>query len=179
MATIQLIEGLAGIILGLALGGCYDCYRVLFPCGKAGSLLRALGDLLWWLFAFCLTFVVLILLNWGELRVYFFLFLAFGFWCWHILLSRLFRRLLSCLLVLGKRVLGFAYRLLERSLILLCSPIFLFLQLLWKLLSLLRKPCGWLFGKGKQTGRFYGGKIKQTSWFQKLYAFCHKRPPEE
>jgi spore cortex biosynthesis protein YabQ len=59
---------------GVALAFLFDCYRVTRNSLKLRWFATAVGDLLYWLLATAVVFLVLLKGNWGEIR--FFVFLA-------------------------------------------------------------------------------------------------------
>lgn len=79
-----------GIILlsGFLLGLCFDLYRVLRALWQPGPLWTRIGDLLFWFNALCLLSSLLLVGNWGELRLYVLVGWALGFLLYQRLLSR-------------------------------------------------------------------------------------------
>lgn len=75
---------LSGALLGLF----FDLYRVLRALWRPGPLWTRVGDLLFWLFALCLLFSLLLLGNWGEMRLYVIVGWSLGF----LLYNRIFSR---------------------------------------------------------------------------------------
>ncbi|SHH00747.1 spore cortex biosynthesis protein YabQ [Desulforamulus hydrothermalis] len=66
------------IAIGMVAGFCYDLYRVTRGTLKLRRFGTALGDLLFWLVLTGVVFVLLLLGNWGEVRLYVLLGLALG-----------------------------------------------------------------------------------------------------
>ncbi|GAB6159251.1 hypothetical protein JCM39194_24510 [Desulfotomaculum varum] len=66
------------IVIGVVAGFCYDLYRVTRGTLKLRRFGTALGDLLFWLVLTGVVFVLLLLGNWGEVRLYVLLGLALG-----------------------------------------------------------------------------------------------------
>ncbi|WP_258360688.1 spore cortex biosynthesis protein YabQ [Moorella sulfitireducens] len=79
---------------GLLLAFVFDCYRVGRYFWRPGRLRTYIGDLLFWLIFTVLTFYLLMLVNWGEIRAYVFLALGTGSALYFGFLSRGTRRLL-------------------------------------------------------------------------------------
>jgi spore cortex biosynthesis protein YabQ len=77
------------ILTGLALGVLFDVYRVVRSFFKQGSLSAMLMDLFFWLLATPATFVMLLIGNWGELRLYVFIGIALGLFAYFQLASPL------------------------------------------------------------------------------------------
>lgn len=76
------------IAIGTLLGILFDLYRVIRGRLRPGKLATALGDLLFWLVATALTFALLVVGNWGELRLYVWVGFLSGAFVYHLLLSR-------------------------------------------------------------------------------------------
>ncbi|SHF39020.1 spore cortex biosynthesis protein YabQ [Desulforamulus putei] len=66
------------IIIGMVAGFCYDLYRVTRGTLRLRRIGTALGDLLFWFVLTGVVFVLLLLGNWGEVRLYVLLGLALG-----------------------------------------------------------------------------------------------------
>ncbi len=86
------------VVTGMALGLVFDFYRVLRALYRPHWLLTTLADLAYWLLATGLVFLALLFGNWGELRLYAFIGLAFGALGYYRFLSREAVRLLAGLL---------------------------------------------------------------------------------
>ncbi|WP_406677477.1 spore cortex biosynthesis protein YabQ [Moorella sp. ACPs] len=77
---------------GLLLAFTFDCYRVGRYFWRPEPLRTHLGDALFWLIFTVLTFILLMLINWGEIRAYVFLALGLGIALYACFLSRGTRR---------------------------------------------------------------------------------------
>ncbi|WP_242836849.1 spore cortex biosynthesis protein YabQ [Desulfotomaculum nigrificans] len=66
------------IFVGMVCGFCYDLYKVTRGTLRLRRLGTALGDVLFWLMLTLVVFVLLLLGNWGEVRLYVLLGLALG-----------------------------------------------------------------------------------------------------
>jgi spore cortex biosynthesis protein YabQ len=77
--------------VGLFLGMWLDLLRVI--SGKCNKLLTAIIDLLFWASVICLVFVVLMELNYLELRLYAFVSMGLGTFFYYYLLSNIFLKL--------------------------------------------------------------------------------------
>lgn len=66
------------IVIGMVAGFCYDLYKVTRGTLKLRRIGTALGDVLFWLVLTGVVFALLLLGNWGEVRVYVMLGLALG-----------------------------------------------------------------------------------------------------
>lgn len=83
-ATVFLLT----VAIGLLLGFLFDAYRVVRGRLRPGPAGTAAGDLLFWLAATGVVFALLILSNWGELRLYVWVGFVLGALSYHFLLSR-------------------------------------------------------------------------------------------
>lgn len=83
------------LVSGITLGLLYDLYRSVRRWGRWGTAWTALGDLLYWLLATSITFLVLVLCNDGELRAYVFIALAVGTYSYFRLGSNVVLRILT------------------------------------------------------------------------------------
>lgn len=92
--------------IGLLLGLLFDCYRVARGRLRPGALATLLGDLLFWLVALIVTFALLVVGNWGELRLYVWVGFLLGAFGYRLLLSRRVVRLLLGVAVVCERVIG-------------------------------------------------------------------------
>ena len=84
----QLYEFLMGMVLGGGLSFFYACYRLQFHSGNYSRQQLLLTDSLWWLFAAVVTVGALFFLEWGALRVLFFLAFFLGFCLGYMFLWR-------------------------------------------------------------------------------------------
>lgn len=66
------------IMIGMIAGFCYDLYKVTRGTLRLRRIGTALGDVLFWLVLTGVVFVLLLLGNWGEVRLYVFLGLVLG-----------------------------------------------------------------------------------------------------
>lgn len=76
------------ITIGMVAGLCYDLYKVTRGTLGLRKIGTALGDVLFWLILTGVVFVLLLLGNWGEVRLYVFLGLALGAVCYLNIFSR-------------------------------------------------------------------------------------------
>jgi spore cortex biosynthesis protein YabQ len=97
------------IALGVLMGLLFDFYRVLNRLFRPSRLATQIGDLLFWLLLAGVVFFLLILGNWGEVRVYVVLGLILGllghlrwfsrttiriFNCWFCLMGKMYRSII-------------------------------------------------------------------------------------
>lgn len=92
--------------VGALLGLLFDVYRVVRGRLRPGALATAAGDLLFWLVATVVTFALLIVGNWGELRLYVWVGFLSGAFAYRFLASRVVIRLLVGLAMALERAAG-------------------------------------------------------------------------
>ncbi len=96
------------VAIGLLLGFLFDLYRVVRGRLRPGPLATVLGDLLFSLLATGVTFALLVVGNWGELRLYVWVGFLLGAFFYRLFLSRSVIVLLASVLTLAGRVSGAA-----------------------------------------------------------------------
>lgn len=116
----QIFMSLAGA--GIALALAFDCYRVGRYYWRPGPLTTHVGDAMFWIVFTFLTFAYLLLVNWGEVRVYVFLALASGASLYMLFLGRRVRKLLYAGVAGLARLLNYGQRCLGRVLLVVFIP---------------------------------------------------------
>ncbi|MEL7566727.1 MAG: spore cortex biosynthesis protein YabQ [Dehalobacterium sp.] len=76
---VQLINFITAIGIGFIIGILFDVYRGLWKKCTPSSKTMPLWDIFWWLLVTSLVFLILLNLNWGELRLYLLLGQIIGF----------------------------------------------------------------------------------------------------
>jgi len=76
--TDQVYTMLIIILGGILVGFIFDLYRVLRGFGRPGKYVTLVTDCLFWLVVTPIALIILVLANWGELRLYSFLGLLLG-----------------------------------------------------------------------------------------------------
>lgn len=84
------------VVAGFAVGFMYDVYRVIRSLVRPNRRVSVLMDLAFWLFVTPVIFVALLAGNWGQLRLYVFLGMALGLFCYFQLLSEAVLWILIC-----------------------------------------------------------------------------------
>lgn len=128
------------LVIGLVLGVLIDAYRGFRRLSHPRPLTTILGDFFLWLFLALLAFFLLLLNNWGEVRVYVLVgigigLIAYRYWfstmvlsLWYkffLFLGRVFK--LICLTII------FPFKLLKKLLFLPLGLISMLLDWLWRL----------------------------------------------
>lgn len=80
------------IAVGMFIGFAFDCYRVGRFFWRPGKVGTYTGDSLFWFIFTPLTFLMLFLINWGEVRAYVFLAIIAGAGIYAGIFSRWVRR---------------------------------------------------------------------------------------
>lgn len=75
----QFFQLAAALSCGVFLGFFYDLYRLICHKLRLNDLWQAVGDVLWWLAAFCLLFLFWFFISLGEMRLMVFFWQAVGF----------------------------------------------------------------------------------------------------
>lgn len=78
------------MLLGAAMGICFDIYRVLRGLTNPNRFMTVIGDLMFWMFITVMVFAGLVFKNWGNIRGYTFLGILCGFLLYKKTVSRLF-----------------------------------------------------------------------------------------
>lgn len=86
----QLVSFLITVIAGMAAGLLYDLYILLRRTIRPKRWVTDLGDLLFWLLAIGTVYGILLIFNWGEVRLYVFIGLVVGAVLYYNLLSKVF-----------------------------------------------------------------------------------------
>lgn len=133
------IWSLAG---GGAVGALYDLFRLLRLTHRFSAVSVFLQDLLYWVGAAFLLFLVSLSASGGELRFYELMAAAMGLVLYLLLLSRPLRKLV----ILLAKILLFPVRL---------------------VLRILRKPCFLVISVGKRTGYLLGRQLHEWKKFRK------------
>lgn len=84
----QLLIFALEIAWGVVAGFLFDCYYQTRKVWRTGHWSTSLGDFLFWVLLTALTALYLMRISWGEVRVYVFLAMGFGF----LIYVKLFRR---------------------------------------------------------------------------------------
>lgn len=90
----QLITFAVTLATGAIVGLLFDCYRVTYNLVRPRRAVTYITDLLFWVIATALTFAVLLITNWAELRAYVFIGLFGGAVLYFKLLSKLTQALI-------------------------------------------------------------------------------------
>ncbi len=150
------------VLLGLILGTLFDFYRTCRYFGKPSRRAAFFFDLVFSLLVTVIVFLVLLAVNWGEIRLFVFIGISAGIILYYLCISvyvlRIFQRLLKAFLFVVEKT-GYFFRKAVAFFVYIIKVVlfpFLFLRRLGK---------GWaVYGKekGKIIGR--GGKALIKKW---------------
>jgi spore cortex biosynthesis protein YabQ len=101
------------ITCGFTLGLFFDFYRTIRWVVKPNKITTYLGDLIYWLLMAGLVFKVLLLISFGEVRLYLFICLALGGYLYFYFFSRFVLKMLQKTVVLLARFVGVIVRLIR------------------------------------------------------------------
>ncbi len=144
------------VLIGVVAGFCYDLYRVTRGTLKLRKIGTALGDILFWVVLTGVVFTLLLMGNWGEVRLYVFLGLTLGAVLYLNVLSRSTTSLLQLTFKTVHRLWKLFIKLLSSIWWVLCLP-FRFLYLA------VAVPLGFVAGLlGKITQRLFGKPLRSA-----------------
>ena len=78
------------ILAGMLIGVLFDLYRLLRGVGNPNTIITFFEDILFWLFTSIIIFIFLLYTNYALVKVYVFLYIAFGMFCYFKLMSKYF-----------------------------------------------------------------------------------------
>ncbi|MGI6081517.1 MAG: spore cortex biosynthesis protein YabQ [Limnochordia bacterium] len=83
----QILALVVMVVTGLVTGFIFDVYRVVRSLVQPNRQVSVVMDLIFWLLVTPVIFMLLIACNWGQIRLYVFLGMALGLFCYFQLLS--------------------------------------------------------------------------------------------
>lgn len=95
------------MVLGMAAGMIFQYYQLTIRALRAGKYSLYLLDLLLWILMILLISVGMLLINQGELRIYFFLILIGGSWLYFKFLAGAMKKPLGILAEATQRIISF------------------------------------------------------------------------
>ncbi len=133
------------VLAGVALGLCFDTYRVIRRILRPGWMATALGDLIFGLACGLILAAALVVGNWIQLRLYVFVGVLAGLALYLELAGETYRRGLGAAFTLIRRLLLGTVRLVGQGLALTAVILLLFLQ-----------PFFWLAGTSVRVAAWLG-----------------------
>lgn len=105
----QLITMGAMIVGGMYLGMANDTFRRFTPLWKKSRVLTYILEILFWLTQITVLFYVLYRINFGEIRIYYFVAIAFGFTLYITFLQTIYKKLLHLFIRFVTKLLTILY----------------------------------------------------------------------
>jgi len=90
----QVYAFIATVIIGAVVGFCFDYYRVIREIYRPKKVGTYLGDIIFWFITTILVFFMLLMGNWGEMRLYVLIGFSWGVIVYFCFLSKVIRRLI-------------------------------------------------------------------------------------
>lgn len=147
----QLMSFLITVLAGMAAGLLYDLYILLRKTIRPKRWVTDLGDLLFWLLAIGTVYGILLVFNWGEVRLYVFIGLVVGAVLYYNLFSKLFVTLITkftqvlvAFVTYLWMVITFPFRLVQRVILI---PLGLIGLVLGKITKMIKKVAWFLVGR--------------------------------
>lgn len=120
----QFVYFFSNILCGIIVGLLFDIYRVIRGFRTPNKILTAISDILFWIFASLLTFIIMLVTNNANLRYYTFLGLFLGLYFYFSLLSRLFIGSLRYIVYFTIKIIRLFFRIIITPFVLLRRFIF-------------------------------------------------------
>lgn len=105
MLTIydQIISFLVTIGIGFLAGILFDIYRVIRSLWQPRKIGTFIGDMVFWIILTIVAFILLLLGNWGELRIYVFLGICLGYYIYQRRFSKKTQKIIKKIIVIFLR----------------------------------------------------------------------------
>lgn len=113
------------ILMGLTIGMFFDFYKVTKGIARPGKVLGYLGDLLFWIISTVTVFFMLLVGNWGEIRLYVVIGVAVGALIYIKLMSGFVIRVLLFVVFLVKKAVYYTLKVLSFTWFVLIYPFIL------------------------------------------------------
>ncbi len=122
--NVQLLTMGAMIVGGWYLGMANDTFRRFQALWKKSRILTYLFEIAFWLIQIAVLFYVLYRINYGEIRFYYFVALAFGFALYIAVFQTMYKKMLNLIINFVKKLLFILYKLFIAPIIYLTKFIF-------------------------------------------------------
>lgn len=174
---------LASAGTGIWFGASFDTYKRFTRSSKRFRWTKVLNDLLFWILQALVFFYVLFIVNYGEIRFYFFLALLLGYATYRALLDRLYAQILEWVIKLLQITVHFFTTMIKVLVInpsiwllkVLISLCMIMLTVIWRSVSFLLKillfPFRFLVNKYVQAYGipFYPLYTRLSQWWEKIW----------
>lgn len=125
---VQFLSMLASACTGIWFGASFDTYKRFTKGYSKARFIQFVNDLLFWLLQALIFFYVLFIVNYGEIRFYFFLALLLGYATYRALLESLYNRTLETVITVVDKTVHFFVKFIK---VLLINPTISLLKLLF------------------------------------------------
>lgn len=180
---VQFLSMLASAGTGIWFGASFDTYKRFTRSSKRFRWTKVLNDLLFWILQALVFFYVLFIVNYGEIRFYFFLALLLGYATYRALLDRLYAQILEWVIKLLQITVHFFTTMIKVLVInpsiwllkVLISLCMIMLTVIWRSVSFLLKillfPFRFLVNKYVQAYGipFYPLYTRLSQWWEKIW----------
>jgi len=149
------------VLIGVTIGVIFDIYRVTKGIIRPRKVFVCLGDLLFWVISTFIVFFMLLLGNWGEIRLYVLVGMATGALIYIKTASRLVIRFLLGLFNLIKKAFALVLRILRLVWFVVTYPVILVRNIIIIPIGYLGTACTRASGfLGRLAGRLIIGPVK-------------------
>ncbi|MGI6227797.1 MAG: spore cortex biosynthesis protein YabQ [Peptococcales bacterium] len=160
----QLFAFLVTISIGFLAGILFDIYRVFRGLWQPRKLGTFLGDLLFWISMTVIVFTLLLIGNWGEIRIYVFIGMGLGSYFYIKFLSKRWQRISRKVFIFLIKIFGVAWKIISWP-----------FKMIFKALAV---PVGFTFSGLAICWNFCGKSLKRIK--ERVRALVpKKRPPDE
>ncbi|KJS85678.1 MAG: hypothetical protein JM58_08045 [Peptococcaceae bacterium BICA1-8] len=159
----QLFALIVTMCIGFLAGIIFDVYRVFRGLWRPRKLGTFFGDIIFWLVMTFLVFALLLLGNWGEMRIYVFLGIAFGAYLYVHYLSKRCQKLFRTIFLYIIRILTILWRVISWP-----------FRILYKIILV---PIGFIVSGLESTFGFVSKGIRKVG--QKICRIRNKQPKDD
>ncbi len=151
----QVYAFIVTMLIGVTIGILFDFYKVVKGAIRHGKIFGYLGNLVFWVVSTLMVFFLLLVSNWGELRLYVLIGVFTGVLAYLKLLSRYIIRILLSAIILIKNIINRLIRVIKFTWWLVTYPIVLFR-------NIIIVPIGYLGTAWTKACRFTGRIIEYS-----------------
>jgi spore cortex biosynthesis protein YabQ len=156
----QIFAFLVTIGIGFLAGILFDIYRVIRGLWNPRRLGTYIGDILFWIVMTIVVFTLLLVGNWGEIRIYVFIGIAAGAYLYVRLLSERFQKIIRKSFIFTKKLLTKLWKVIS-------WPFRMILKVFLIPVGFILSGFAFGFSFIKRVLRFIGGRFKGILNFRK------------
>lgn len=105
----QLFAFIVTVGIGFLAGFLFDIYRVFRGLWRPRKIGTFIGDIIFWIIMTCLVFILLLVGNWGEIRIYVFIGIALGYYIYIKYLTKKAQKFIRLNFIYIKKSLNFTW----------------------------------------------------------------------